>query len=168
MSGKCENPCVGHVFSDMKWFWKFKLRKNILILENWKFPSGWTSGKNSGNPKPLPRAWTTWCLLPSPWHLSCLWSRSPWTFLFLPCCTYLLPSGKGHRAATLVAETLLESLWLPVLPWSSEVVLLLSGWLHFISRVACQLAGRASPTLQSQLCLFPLLPDKFWWWLEFH
>lgn len=90
------------------------------------------------------------------------------TFSLVLQCVCLLPSGKEHRVAALIAETLLESLWLPVLPWSSEVVLLLSGWLHFISSMLCQLAGRASRTLHSQLCLFPLLPDTFWWWLEFH
>lgn len=65
-----------------------------------------------------------------------------------PQCSHFFPSGKEHGAAAFLLRVV-QSLWLLVPPWSSEVVLLLSGWLHFISRVLCQLAGRASGTLSS-------------------
>lgn len=32
----------------------------------------------------------------------------------------------------------------------------------------CQLAGWARSCPYPQRCSFPLLPDLFWWWLEFH
>lgn len=166
------------------WFWKLKLEKKSawrsrifsLCVEKWQplHPNCLPFLLAAFSQAHLPFPPSPACLLHlrslfvPPVIISC--NRYNWGPSPIILHHHLFLSGRKQSASPLIPENLPESLG-PLVPTAgicgcpaARLILLAVS----VSSVWCQLAAWAESILHPQLCLFPVLPDLFWWWLEFH